>query len=211
MEIPPVSAYMRALMTAFMSIPGHIDPVPVPRPEKAADADARVNLVGLSKAEIRAALAAAGLDEQAGEIARQAALASDLQSRRHGLRGDERHRQAAARLARRAFHRRPARDRHRAGLDRRHPQMAAAHPRRPRLRDGVHPRRGSRHLVRLQPGRLHPQLPLLPYRHDAAGPQPRRRRDCRPGHARPRFARRMAPSAAEQLATIPKAECSPTS
>jgi 23S rRNA (adenine2503-C2)-methyltransferase len=68
MEIPPVSAYMHALMTAIMSIPGHIDPVPVPRPEKAADADARVNLVGLSKAEIRAALADAGLDERQAKL-----------------------------------------------------------------------------------------------------------------------------------------------
>src|ERR1700712_3161713 len=68
MEIPAVSAYMDALMTAFMSIPGHIDPVPVPRPEPAADAEARVNLVGLSKAEIRAALAAAGLDERQAKL-----------------------------------------------------------------------------------------------------------------------------------------------
>src|SRR4029078_12902271 len=68
MEIPALSAYMHALMTAFMSIPGHIDPVPVPRPEKAADGDARVNLVGLSKAEIRAALAAAGLDEKQAKL-----------------------------------------------------------------------------------------------------------------------------------------------
>jgi 23S rRNA (adenine2503-C2)-methyltransferase len=68
MEIPPVSAYMHALMTAFMSIPGHIDPVPVPRPEKAAGDDARVNLVGLSKAEIRAALTDAGLDERQAKL-----------------------------------------------------------------------------------------------------------------------------------------------
>ena len=68
MEIPSLSAYMHALMTAFMSIPGHIDPVPVPRPEKAADGDARINLVGLSKAEIRAALAAAGLDEKQAKL-----------------------------------------------------------------------------------------------------------------------------------------------
>ena len=55
-------------MTAAMPIPGHIDPVPVPRPERAADADARFNLVGLSKAEIRAALAEAGLDEKQAKL-----------------------------------------------------------------------------------------------------------------------------------------------
>ena len=55
-------------MTAAMPIPGHIDPVPVPRPERAADADARVNLVGLSKAEISAALAEAGLDEKQAKL-----------------------------------------------------------------------------------------------------------------------------------------------
>src|SRR5258708_20178027 len=55
-------------MTLSMSIPGHIDPVTVPRPERAAGADARVNLVGLSKAEIRAALADAGLDERQAKL-----------------------------------------------------------------------------------------------------------------------------------------------
>jgi 23S rRNA (adenine2503-C2)-methyltransferase len=67
MEISPVSAYMHAFMTAAMSIPGHIDPVPVPRPRIAAE-DGRVNLIGLSKAEIRAALAAAGLDERQAKL-----------------------------------------------------------------------------------------------------------------------------------------------
>jgi 23S rRNA (adenine2503-C2)-methyltransferase len=67
MEIAPVSAYMHALMTAFMSIPGLIDPVPVPRPERAA-AGARVNLIGLSKAEVRAALAEGGLDERQAKL-----------------------------------------------------------------------------------------------------------------------------------------------
>jgi 23S rRNA (adenine2503-C2)-methyltransferase len=54
-------------MTAAMSIPGLIDPVPVPRPA-AAGADARTNLIGLSKAEIRAALAEAGLDEKQAKL-----------------------------------------------------------------------------------------------------------------------------------------------
>jgi 23S rRNA (adenine2503-C2)-methyltransferase len=54
-------------MTAVMTIPGHIDPVPVPRPDFAGD-DARVNLVGLSKEAIRAALAEAGLDARQAKL-----------------------------------------------------------------------------------------------------------------------------------------------
>ncbi|HEY5712036.1 MAG TPA: 23S rRNA (adenine(2503)-C(2))-methyltransferase RlmN [Allosphingosinicella sp.] len=50
-----------------MPIPGHFDPVPVPRPEAAAEG-ARLNLIGLSKAEIRAALAEAGLDERQAKL-----------------------------------------------------------------------------------------------------------------------------------------------
>jgi 23S rRNA (adenine2503-C2)-methyltransferase len=50
-----------------MPIPGHIDPVPVPRPTTAGG-DPRVDLVGLSKAGIRAALAQAGLDERQAKL-----------------------------------------------------------------------------------------------------------------------------------------------
>jgi len=50
-----------------MSIPGLIDPVTVPRPMAAAGG-APVNLIGMSKAEIRAALAAAGLDERQAKL-----------------------------------------------------------------------------------------------------------------------------------------------
>jgi 23S rRNA (adenine2503-C2)-methyltransferase len=50
-----------------MPIPGLIDPVPVPRPEAAGDG-ARVNLVGLSRAAIRAALVGAGLDEKQAKL-----------------------------------------------------------------------------------------------------------------------------------------------
>jgi len=49
-----------------MPVPGLIDPVPVPRPPAASGA--RVELIGLSKAEIRAALAAAGLDERQAKL-----------------------------------------------------------------------------------------------------------------------------------------------
>ncbi|HEY0149969.1 MAG TPA: 23S rRNA (adenine(2503)-C(2))-methyltransferase RlmN, partial [Allosphingosinicella sp.] len=48
-------------MTAFMPIPGLIDPVPVPRPQVASE-DSRVDLVGLSRDAIRDALAQAGLE-----------------------------------------------------------------------------------------------------------------------------------------------------
>jgi 23S rRNA (adenine2503-C2)-methyltransferase len=50
-----------------MTIPGHVDPVPVPRPAFVGD-DARVNLVGLSKEAIRAALEEAGLDARQGKL-----------------------------------------------------------------------------------------------------------------------------------------------
>ncbi|MFN3389273.1 MAG: 23S rRNA (adenine(2503)-C(2))-methyltransferase RlmN [Allosphingosinicella sp.] len=50
-----------------MSIPGLIDPVPVPRPA-AQGADARLDLVGLSRDAIRAALAEAGLDERQAKL-----------------------------------------------------------------------------------------------------------------------------------------------
>ncbi|MGS1015761.1 23S rRNA (adenine(2503)-C(2))-methyltransferase RlmN [Allosphingosinicella humi] len=54
-------------MTAGMPIAGHIDPVPVPRAIPASD-DARGDLVGLAREEIRAALEAAGLDAKAAKL-----------------------------------------------------------------------------------------------------------------------------------------------
>jgi 23S rRNA (adenine2503-C2)-methyltransferase len=54
-------------MTAAMSIPGHIDPVPVPRPSPAGD-DLRVDLVGLSRPKIRERLIEAGLDEKQAKL-----------------------------------------------------------------------------------------------------------------------------------------------
>ena len=51
-----VSPYMRA-----MQIPGHIDPVPVPRAVTPRE-DGRIDLLGLNKAQIRSVLGEAGLD-----------------------------------------------------------------------------------------------------------------------------------------------------
>ncbi|MFM9978414.1 MAG: 23S rRNA (adenine(2503)-C(2))-methyltransferase RlmN [Sphingomonadaceae bacterium] len=50
-----------------MQIPGHIDPVPLAR-DMALRPDGRVDVVGLSKAELRAALEAAGLDAKAAKL-----------------------------------------------------------------------------------------------------------------------------------------------
>jgi 23S rRNA (adenine2503-C2)-methyltransferase len=50
-----------------MSIPGHIDPVPVPRPDFEGG-DARVDLVGLSRDAIRIALEQAGLEPRQAKL-----------------------------------------------------------------------------------------------------------------------------------------------
>ena len=68
----------------------------------------------------------------------------------------------------------------RAGLGRRHRQVAVRRRRRQRRRDGVHPRRRSRHAVRLVAGRLRGRLPLLLHRPPGLQPQPDDRRDRRP-------------------------------
>jgi 23S rRNA (adenine2503-C2)-methyltransferase len=54
-------------MTAPMPIPGHIDPVPVPRPAFAG-ADPRVDLVGPSRDAIREALEEAGLEPKQAKL-----------------------------------------------------------------------------------------------------------------------------------------------
>lgn len=52
-----------------MPIPGHIDPVPVPRPASAAARpDGRVDLVGLSKDQLRAALLDAGMEPKQAKL-----------------------------------------------------------------------------------------------------------------------------------------------
>jgi 23S rRNA (adenine2503-C2)-methyltransferase len=54
-------------MTAAMPIPGHIDPVPVPRVSAASD-DGRLDLVGLPREAIRGALAEAGMDPKQAKL-----------------------------------------------------------------------------------------------------------------------------------------------
>ena len=53
--------------TTLMPIPGPIDPVPVPRAAPAR-ADGRVELVGLSRDQIRAALEEAGLEPRQAKL-----------------------------------------------------------------------------------------------------------------------------------------------
>ena len=53
--------------TNLMPIPGAVDPVPVPR-EASARADGRVELVGLSKEQIRAELESAGLEPKQAKL-----------------------------------------------------------------------------------------------------------------------------------------------
>jgi len=58
---------MQTESAALMPIPGHIDPVPVPR-QTVAREDGRVDLVGLSKSELREALLAAGMDAKQAKL-----------------------------------------------------------------------------------------------------------------------------------------------
>ena len=97
LEKPRDPRYVPAMPTPLppsMPIPGHIDPVPVPARRRAArrraDRPARP-VEGRSAHGARDVAARA----QAGEAARQAAVALDLQSRRHRLLADDRHRQDA--------------------------------------------------------------------------------------------------------------------
>jgi 23S rRNA (adenine2503-C2)-methyltransferase len=61
-----MSATMQTV-EALMPIPGHVDPVPVPRAE-APRADGRIDLVGLSRDAIRETLAAAGLEAKQAKL-----------------------------------------------------------------------------------------------------------------------------------------------
>jgi len=64
---PALIPYMGGLMTAPMSIPGLVDPVPVPRAASRRE-DGRVDLVGLSRAQIAASLAEAGMEAKQAKL-----------------------------------------------------------------------------------------------------------------------------------------------
>jgi 23S rRNA (adenine2503-C2)-methyltransferase len=55
-------------MNALMPIPGVIDPVPVPRGAEPLRPDGRIDLVGLSKEQLREALLAAGLEPRQAKL-----------------------------------------------------------------------------------------------------------------------------------------------
>jgi len=67
MENPPDFPYVRAMNVPLMSIPGHIDPVPVPR-APVLRADGRIDLLGLTRAEIRLALETAQLEPKQAKL-----------------------------------------------------------------------------------------------------------------------------------------------
>ena len=54
-------------MNALMPIPGHVDPVPVPRPA-VARTDGRIDLIGLPRDQLRALLAEAGLEPKQAKL-----------------------------------------------------------------------------------------------------------------------------------------------
>jgi 23S rRNA (adenine2503-C2)-methyltransferase len=68
-KIPRFSLMCAPMQTApnLMPIPGHVDPVPVPRAEPAS-ADGRKSLVGLTRDQIRSALEAAGMEPKQAKL-----------------------------------------------------------------------------------------------------------------------------------------------
>ena len=124
------SRFAMSADTALMPIPGPSIPCPF-RGRRSARADGRVELVGLAQGADPRRARGRRAGAQAGQASRQADLALDLQSRRQRFRGDERHRQGAAAVVRRALRHLPAGGGRGAGVVRRHPQMAAEDPRRP--------------------------------------------------------------------------------
>ena len=167
-------------------------------PTPAAAASDKTSLAGLDRVRLGEALRLRGVPEKQVRMRVSAAVELALRARRHLVRRHDRRVEGAARRARRALHARPARDRRRAGVGRRHAQVAAAvaqaRPRgaRARDRDRLHPRGRSRHAVHLEPGRLHADLLVLPYRHAAPRAQSRSAGDRRPDPAGPRPHRRLA-------------------
>jgi 23S rRNA (adenine2503-C2)-methyltransferase len=147
------------------------DVLTLPRRLPAAE---RINLVGMTRAQLAAALVAAGTPEKQARMrtaqlwqwiyqkgVRDFALMTNLAKPYRAL--------LAARFDdRRAAGRAPP------GLGRRNAEIPDADRRRPRGRGRLYPRGGSRHAVHFLAGRLHADLFVLPYRHAEAGAQPDR-------------------------------------
>ncbi len=129
-----------------------------------------------------------------------AALALDVFPRRREFRPDDVDLEGHARRAGETLHRRSAGSRRRADFQRRHPQMAVAAAERrcgraaARGRVRLYPRDRSRHALCLLAGRLHAELLVLSHWHAAAGAQPHRRRDRRPGDGGARSPERLGRS-----------------
>ena len=148
-------------------------------------------LAGATRAEI---VARADRNRDArtrAQDARGAALALDVLSRRARLLGDAQHRQAAARtLAERFTLARPDSSPARSPPTARASGCCGWPPAhrfdKGRRSNASISRTLSGHALRVEPGRLHPELLVLPHRHAAAGAQPDRGRDRRPGAGRPR-------------------------
>jgi 23S rRNA (adenine2503-C2)-methyltransferase len=70
MEMDAVFRYMPAMLDSVappMPIPGHIDPVPVPR-AKTLREDGRIDLIGLGKDELRQTLLDAGMEPRQAKL-----------------------------------------------------------------------------------------------------------------------------------------------
>ncbi len=179
---------------------------PSAAPEAALPAE-KPSLAGLGREGLRAALAEAGVPEKHLRM-RVNQLYSWLYVR--GVADFEAMTDVAKELRAelsRALHAGAAADRHRAGVGRRHAQVAAAAAlagaRRQGAgnRDRLHSGGRARHAVHIEPGRLHPQLHLLPYGHAAPRAQSHGAGDRRPDPPRPRPHRRLAGCGGQARAT----------
>jgi 23S rRNA (adenine2503-C2)-methyltransferase len=138
--------------TNLMPIPGAVDPVPVARAAKPR-ADGRQELVGLSKDQIRALFEEAGLEPKQAKL--RAKQVWHWIYNRGVIDFDRMSDIAKAQRPWFAEHFVISR-----------PEVVEAQV----SSDGTRCR--PRDPVRVEPGRVHAQLPLLPHRNDAAGPQP---------------------------------------
>ena len=158
----------------------------------------RPSLVGMSRAELAAALGEIGVPPAQRKMRAQQLWHWLYVRGATALRRDDQRVEGAARRPRARLHPRSARGGGGAGLDRRHPQMAAAAARRSpatgRTRSSASISRETGRGTLCVSSQVGCTLncTLLPHRHPAAGAQPHGRRDRRPDPGRPRPARRLA-------------------